>query len=317
MALLSGKAIVITGSGRGIGEACIKGAARQGAAVIVNDVDAGLAEQVAADIRAEGGTAIACAADITDWDQAGRLIDACIGGYGRIDGLVNNAGLFHINKFLNYDPLAARALIDVNVMGTLNCAARAVKPMVAQGSGSIVNITSGAHMGLDSMSVYGASKGAAASMIYSLAIELQGTGVRANAFSPLAATRMTEETGEYLMRAAAAKGAAKGESVEDMKARRAARMQLPEANSPAIEFLLSDRAEGISGQIVRLDGGNLQIYTHPALLLPPIHRESWTAEEIADAFDAHLRDKLVPCGVQGMNQGPVAITTGYWRETKD
>src|SRR5690606_20027849 len=94
MALLSGKAIVITGSGRGIGEACIKGAARQGSVVVVNDVDAGLAEKVAADIRAAGGTAIACAADITDWDQAGRLIDTCIGEYGRIDGLVNNAGLF-------------------------------------------------------------------------------------------------------------------------------------------------------------------------------------------------------------------------------
>jgi len=314
MALLSGKAIVITGSGRGIGEACIKGAARRGASVVVNDVDAVLAEKVAAEIRAEGGKAIACAADITDWDQAGRLIDACVGEFGCIDGLVNNAGLFHIGKFLNYDPVAARALIDVNVMGTLNCAARAMKAMVAQGSGSIVNVTSGAHMGLDSMSVYGASKGAVASMVYSWALELRGTGVRVNAFSPLGATRMTEETGDYMVRAAAAK---RGESIEAVKARHETNVQPAEANSPPIEFLLSDRAEGISGQIVRLDGGSLQIYTHPALLLPPIHRETWTAEEIADAFDAQLRDRLVPCGVQAMQEGPVPVTTGYWRETKE
>lgn len=314
MGLLNGKAIVITGSGRGIGEACVKGAARQGASVVVNDVDAEFAEKVAADIRAEGGSAIACAADITDWDQAGQLIDTCIGEYGRIDGLVNNAGLFHINKFLDYDPVAARALIDVNVMGTLNCAARAVKPMVAQGSGSIVNITSGAHMGLDSMSVYGASKGAVASMVYGWALELRGSGVRVNAFSPLGATRMTEVTGDYMVRAAAAR---RGDSAEVVKSRHETNVQPAEANSPPIEFLLSDRAEGISGQIVRLDGGNLQIYTHPALLLPPIHRDGWTADDIADVFDAQLRDKLVPCGVQAMKEGPVPVTTGYWRETKD
>lgn len=314
MGLLSGKAIIITGSGRGIGEACIKGAARQGAFVVVNDVSADLAEQVASDIRSDGGRAIAFAADITDWDQAGRLIDACIGEYGRIDGLVNNAGLFHINKFLDYDPVAARSLIDVNVMGTLNCAARAVKPMVAQGSGSIVNITSGAHMGLDSMSVYGASKGAVASMVYSWALELSGTGVRVNAFSPLGATRMTEETGDYMVRAAVAR---RGPRADTVKSRHSSNIQPAEANSPPIEFLLSDLSSAVSGQIVRLDGGNLQIYTHPALLLPPIYRENWTAQDIADAFDAQLSGKLVPCGVQAMREGPVPVTTGYWRETKE
>ena len=74
MAVLTGKAVVITGSGRGIGAACAKGAARQGAAVVVNDIDAGPAEETVAAIKAEGGTAVACVADITDWDEAGRLI---------------------------------------------------------------------------------------------------------------------------------------------------------------------------------------------------------------------------------------------------
>src|SRR5690349_12897016 len=98
MTMLEGKAVVITGSGRGIGAACAKGVARQGASVIVNDVDAKLAEETVAAISAAGGTAVACVADITDWDQAGRLIDRCVAAFGKIDGLVNNAALFHRSR---------------------------------------------------------------------------------------------------------------------------------------------------------------------------------------------------------------------------
>src|SRR5690242_13315833 len=146
MAVLAGKAVVITGSGRGIGAACAKGAARQGAAVIVNDIDAGPAEETVAAIEAEGGTAVACVADITDWDEAGRLIQSCIDNFGKIDGLVNNAALFHSARLEAMDPKAARALVDVNVIGPLYVTGHAIKPMLAQGSGSIVNVISGAHM---------------------------------------------------------------------------------------------------------------------------------------------------------------------------
>jgi len=298
MGILEGKAVVITGSGRGIGAACAMGAALQGASVVVNDVDAEAAEASAAAIRAAGGQAIACPADITDWQEAGRLIDTCIQAFGRIDGLVNNAGLFHINKAWDFDPQAARALIEVNVLGTMHCAAQAVKPMIAQGSGSIVNVVSGAHMGIDSLGIYGASKGAVASMVYCWAVDLAGTGVRINALSPFGATRMADETSAYRRSIGAVD--------------RRNQFQSAEANSPLVEYLLSDRAEGVNGQLVRIDKGEIQLYTHPALLVPPLHRETWTAEAIADAFDAELRERLVPCGVLGMEQGPVPLTSGFW-----
>lgn len=298
MAMLDGKAIVITGSGRGIGAACAAGAARQGASVIVNDVDADVAERSAEAIRLEGGMARACVADITDWEEAGRLIASCIERFGRIDGLVNNAGLFHMNKVWDFDPNAARALVDVNVMGTLHCTGHAVKAMIEQKSGSIVNVVSGAHMGIDSLGIYGATKGAVASMIYSWAIELEGTGVRVNGLSPFGSTRMADLTSAYRE---ATGGRAHGGS-----------FQPPEANSPVVEFLLSDRAEGVNGQIVRIDQGEIQLYAHPALLHPPIHRESWTAEQVADAFDRDLRQRMVPCGVFGMENGPVPLTSGFW-----
>jgi NAD(P)-dependent dehydrogenase (short-subunit alcohol dehydrogenase family) len=298
MGILEGKAVVITGSGRGIGAACAMGAALQGASVVVNDIEADVAAASADAIRAAGGKAIACPADITDWAEAGRLIATCIDTFGRIDGLMNNAGLFHMNKAWDFDPEAARAMVDVNVLGTMHCAGHAVKPMIAQGSGSIVNVVSGAHMGIDSLGIYGATKGAVASMVYCWAVDLAGTGVRINGLSPFGATRMAEHTSAYRRSIGATDRSGSFQPAED--------------NSPLVEYLLSDRAEGVNGQLVRIDSGEIQLYTHPALLVPSLHRETWTAEAIADAFDAELRERLVPCGVLGMEQGPVPLNSGFW-----
>jgi NAD(P)-dependent dehydrogenase (short-subunit alcohol dehydrogenase family) len=304
MAMLDGKAVVITGSGRGIGAACARGAGAQGASVVVNDIDADVAGEVAEAIVAAGGRAIACPADITDWSEAGRLIDTCVARFGRIDGLVNNAALFHMAPVTAIDPVKARQLVDVNVMGPLHCTGHAVKPMVAQGSGSIVNVVSGAHMGMAGLGIYGATKGAVASMVYTWAIELAGTGVRVNGLSPFGATRMTTQVDEGVLDA-------------ETRARRVAQLQPPEANSPVVEYLLSDRAAGVNGQLVRIDKGELQLYTHPALLVPSLVDPAWTAEAIADAFDADLAHRQVACGVLGMRAGPEPLTSGYWTRTGD
>lgn len=290
MSLLAGKAVVITGSGRGIGAACARGAARQGAALVVNDVDPELAERTVSEIRSEGAQAVACVADVTDWEDSGRLVRSCIEHFGRIDGLVNNAGLAHIAGLDAFDPVAARALIDVNVMGSLHCSAHAVKPMLAQGSGVIVNVISGAHMGLPKLGVYAASKGAAASMIYSWALELEGTGIRVNGLSPI--------------------GAGTGMSPDDPSG------QPPEANSAILEFLLSDRAAGVNGQMARIDGTEIHLYAHPALLLPPAVNANWTAQTVAEAFERDFAGRLVPCGVMGIEGQPVKIESGYWQGRK-
>jgi NAD(P)-dependent dehydrogenase (short-subunit alcohol dehydrogenase family) len=287
MGVLSGKAVVITGSGRGIGAACARCAARQGAFVVVNDINGGDAESTVQAIRAEGGHAIPCIADITRWEEAERLIQACIGAFGRIDGLVNNAGLAHVGRLQEFDPKAARSLVDVNVMGTLYCSAHAVKPMLAQRSGSIVNVISGAHMGLPGLGVYAATKGAVASMVYSWAIELAGSGVRVNALSPVAGGT--------------------GMSPADPL------NQPPEANSPVVEYLLSDLSSHINGQLVRIDKQELHLYTHPALLIPPAVRPQWSAEAVADAFASDFKERQVPCGVMGMEQLPVKVETAYWQ----
>jgi NAD(P)-dependent dehydrogenase (short-subunit alcohol dehydrogenase family) len=300
MGVLEGKAVVITGSGRGIGAACAKGAARQGAAVVVNDVDAEPANETVEAIRAEGGTAIACVADITKWEEAGRLIQSCIDAFGKIDGLVNNAALYVSERLDQYDPKSAHALVEVNVIGPLHCTGHAIKPMLAQKSGSIVNVISGAHLGMHGMGVYGATKGAVASMVYTWALELAGSGVRVNGLSPFGATRMMGGIGMS----------------EEDRQKRLALLPPAEQNSPVIEYLLSDLSSEVNGQLVRIDREEVYLYTHPALLVPPAMRPKWTAEALAEAFDKEFKDRQVACGVVGMEHLPVELQSGYWQRAK-
>jgi NAD(P)-dependent dehydrogenase (short-subunit alcohol dehydrogenase family) len=297
MGVLDGKAVVITGSGRGIGAACAKGCAAQGAAVVVNDLYQDEVDRVVTEIRQAGGRAVGCVADITDWDEAGRLIGACIHAFGRIDGLVNNAALFNMMRLEEFDPAKAKGEVAVNVLGPLFCTAQAAKPMLAQGSGSIVSVTSGAHLGMEKLGVYGATKGAVASMVYTWAIELAGTGVRINAISPIGATtigfsRDKPAPADYLDR------------LKTM-------MQPPEANSPLVEYLLSDLSRDVHGQLVRIDRDEVQLYTHPALLAPAAVRPKWTAQEIAQVFETEFKGRLVPCGAYAMREGPVPIEDGF------
>jgi NAD(P)-dependent dehydrogenase (short-subunit alcohol dehydrogenase family) len=298
MGILNGKAVVITGSGRGIGAACARGVAAQGASVIVNDADADEAHKTAQEILNSGGQAFAFPADVSKWDEAGRLILSCIEKFGRIDGLVNNAALFHSGPVTAIDPVKARQLMEVNVLGPIHCTGQAVTHMVAQGSGSIINVVSGAHMGMPNMGIYGATKGAVASMVYTWAMELEGSGVRVNGLSPFGKTRMVLD--EAIKQNS-------GKLAQDL-----ANIQEPGANSPVVEYLLSDLAIDVNGQLIRIDKGELQIYTHPALLQPPVFRPSWTAEQIAEAFDRDLKQRLVPCGVMGMSSGPQPLTSGFW-----
>jgi len=305
--MLQGKAVIITGAGRGIGAACAQGVARQGASVVVNDLDEAAAEQTVSAIREAGGTAVSCIADISDWDDAGRIIETCIEAFGSLHGLVNNAALYHIGKLETFDHKVARALVEVNVLGSMYCIGHAAKVMLAQGSGSIVNLVSGAHMGMPSMGIYGATKGAVASMVYTWAMELEGTGVRINALSPFGMTNIVDNSNRYLRQRF-------GEDVQD-SVTPALKVEIapPDANSPVIEFLLSDEAAGVNGQLLRMDKGELQLYTHPALLLPSVSREHWDARTVAEVFAADLAHRQVPCGVLGMEHMPVPLTSGHWQ----
>lgn len=298
---LQGKCVVITGSGRGLGAAYARFASVGGAAVVVNDIDSEPVADVVSEIRAGGGEAVGVVADVSSWDGAAEAITACVDAFGRIDGLVNNAGLFTMSRLEEMDSDDVAALVASNVMGTAFCASHAARHMVRSGAGSIVNVTSGAHAGIPMMGVYAATKGAVASFTYAWAAELVGTGVRCNAISPLGRTRMVDTTRGYLE----AKGLPMygGEAPD------------PEANAPVAAFLLSDRSSDVNGQIVRIEGGQLSIMTHPAVWLPVLTRDVWTFDAVADAFATDLVHRQSPTGIVGIRPDLTAAASAFWEST--
>ena len=300
MSSLQGKAIVVTGSGRGIGAGIAKLAASEGASVVVTDIDKAEAEQVAAEIVKAGGKAVAHAADISDWNGAAGLIQRCVDTYGKIDGLVNNAGLFRLARVDEMTEADVRAIVSVNVFGTAFTARHAIPHMMKQKSGSIVNVTSGGHFGLPNMSAYGASKGAAASFTYAWSAEMKEFNIRVNALSPMAATRMADASTAYL----ASKGLKKTTNVAGVP---------PEANAPVVEYLLSDLATDVTGQIVRIEGKELSLVSHPGVALPILERNAgWDIASVADAFTRELGKRQFPTGVVGLNVQPSPIVKKAW-----
>lgn len=277
-----GKAVVITGAGRGLGRAYAMLAAGKGARVVVNDIDAAAAAETVQAIRDAGGDAVAEGSDIGTWDGAGALVGACVERFGRIDGLVNNAGLFYLSRPQDERPERMRAIVEVNVLGPAFCGVHALRHMLAQDAGAIVNVTSGAHAGISDQAMYGATKGAVASLTYAWAVDVAGTGVRVNAVSPIAKSRMYDAMLAY-------KGPEKS---RDTTIR-------PEHNAAPVVFLLSDAAAGINGQVVRISPPRLSLVAHPSEAPGHAMADRWTVEDVRRAFAADLKDSLQPLGMAG------------------
>ncbi|HWO63809.1 MAG TPA: SDR family oxidoreductase [Umezawaea sp.] len=276
MGTLEGKAVVVTGAGRGLGRAYALHAAGAGASVVVNDVDGESAEKVVSEIRETGGRAVPNGDSVADADLAAALVARCVAEFGAIDGLVNNAGLTDFADPWTEDPDRMRAVIEVNVLGTMFCGSAAVKAMHARGSGVIVNVASGAMLGRADATAYSASKGAVAAMTSAWAAGLAGHGVRVNAICPLAWTPMMDSD-------------PRANGISDPT-------QTPERMAPLVTYLLSDLSAGITGQLVRLVDGKLMLVRQMAVKEPVLVRDAWSVEEIARAFDDGLREVAEPPG---------------------
>jgi len=275
---LEGQAVIVTGAGRGLGRAYALDASAAGASVVVNDVDGDEADTVVAGIRATGGIATGAVGSVSDWSQARELVERCVDEYGRIDGLVNNAGIFHAASPWEETEERVRQIVAVNVLGSLFCGIHALSAMRERGGGSIVNITSGAHLGLHDISSYGTTKGAVTSMTYGWALHEPDTGVRVNAVSPTAYTRLSEP-GMW-------------KHVGDIPSN-----PEPEVIAPVVTFLLGKRASGINGQVVRLDGRMLSLLAKAHFGDRRVERDEWSVEVIAEAFETGSLGALSPVGM--------------------
>jgi NAD(P)-dependent dehydrogenase (short-subunit alcohol dehydrogenase family) len=276
MTALDGRAVVVTGAGRGLGRAFATHAAQVGAAVVVNDVDGELARATTAEIRAAGGCAVASEHSVAEAEQAGAVVDLCVREFGGLDGLVNNAGLNYAALPAEEDPGLATELIQVNVLGVIYMGLAAVRAM--RDGGSIVNVSSGASLGQRALGTYAASKGAVASLTYSWALDLESAGIRVNAVCPLAHTRMVLGSERAL--------------------RNCPPDRTPERIAPLVSFLLGDLSTGVTGQMIRCNGPQLHIVGQPYLKAPILEREQWDSDSVERAFSEVFRAHLEPYGLE-------------------
>jgi NAD(P)-dependent dehydrogenase (short-subunit alcohol dehydrogenase family) len=289
---LAGNAVVITGAGRGLGRAYALHAAASGACVVVNDIDRDAADAVAAEIGQRGGTAATHVGSVAEPDAARSLTGLCLSRFGRLDGLVNNAGLRHESPPWSDDPRLMRAAVEVNLLGALYCGTEALAVMRQQRGGSVVNVSSRAQSGIHNSAAYAATKGALASLTYSWAVDMRPFGVTVNAIAPQA------------------RGTGTRRKLEPV----AADDPLPDQIAPLVTFLLSRSAAGITGQVIRIGGRrdalSIGLMTHPrsgVLLQSPA---GWDVPALEHAFSAILSTQLEPVGAAPV---PVAYATAGGR----
>ncbi len=187
-----GRVAIVTGAGGGLGREHALALAQRGAKVVVNDLGPG-AEAVAQEIRAAGGEAIASVASVTDFDAVQAMVKLAMDTWGRIDILVNNAGILRDKSFTKMDIADFKLVVDVHLMGAVNCCKAVWDIMRAQQYGRIVNTTSSSGLyGNFGQSNYGAAKMALVGLMQTLSIEGAKDGIRVNCLAPTAATAMTE-----------------------------------------------------------------------------------------------------------------------------
>lgn len=256
MGVLDGRVVIVTGAGRGLGREHALEVARQGATVVVNDLNVSLrgeaegtgpgpADDVVAEITAMGGTAVANGASVSDWAAMEALVRDTVERFGDLHAVVNNAGFLRDRMITSMTEDDFAAVIDVHLKGTFTVTRHACGYWREQAkagapvSGRIVNTTSGAGLwGNVGQANYSSAKAAIAMLTTVTAMEVERYGVTANCISPIAATRMLASIGMDT-------GATGWDRLDPANA------------SPVVAWLCSEEAGWLTGQVLRIDGGTL------------------------------------------------------------
>ena len=286
--MLKDKVIVVTGAGGGIGRDFAHAMAAKGAKVVVNDVgasvsgegkDVGPAQRVVDEIKAQGGVAVANTDSVAEWEAANRIIKTAIDAFGRIDVVVNTAGILRDRFFFNMSIEEWKAVIDVHLNGSFYVARAAAPYFKSQASGRYINMTSTSGLvGNFGQANYSAAKMGIVGLSKSMALDMAKYNVTSNCISPFAWSRMIgtipAETPDQQAR------------VEKLKSMETAKI------APLAVYLASDASQAVTGQIFAVRANEIFLMSQSRPLRSVHRSEGWTPETIAEhaipAMQAHF-----------------------------
>ena len=288
--MLEGKVAIVTGAGGGIGREIAVAMALAGASVVVNDIGASLAgdgqssspaEQTQQIIAQRGGQAAVSTDSVSSWASAQRIVQAAMDGFGRVDIVVNNAGILRDTIFHKMTPEDWLQVVDVHLNGSFFVSRAAAEHFRAQGSGAYVHMTSTSGLvGNFGQANYSAAKLGIVALSKSIALDMQRFGVRSNCIAPFAWSRMTSsipaETPEQQARVA---------KLQQMT---------PDKNAPLAVFLASGAAAGFTGQVFATRYNEIFLMSQSRPLRSVHHSEGWTPALIAEHAAPALRPSLLP-----------------------
>ncbi len=286
--ILEGKVVAITGAGRGIGRELALHCARQGAAVVVNDPgvaqagdggDAGPAETTVNDIIAAGGKAYANLGNVADPAGATSIIEDAVQRFGRIDAVVNNAGILRDTIWHKMSYEDWKSVIEVNLTGVFNVSKAATPYFRDQQSGSFIHFTSTSGLiGNLGQANYSAAKLGVVGLSQSIALDMARAGVRSNCIAPFAWSRMTSSIPA---------------ETEEQK-RRVERLQSMSADkiAPLVSYLASDLSKDVTNQIFCVRRNEILLFDKPRPVRSMAKAEGWTPEAIAEELIPAFRSSF-------------------------
>lgn len=286
--MMDGKVVIVTGAGGGIGRDIALLMARNGAKVVINDIGASLegegksagpAQRVAEEIAALGGEATSNTDSVAEADGARHIVQNALDVFGRVDCVVNNAGILRDRFFHKMRDEEWDAVLKVHLYGTFNVSRAAAEPFKAQGSGAFIHMTSTSGLiGNLAQANYSAAKLGIAGLSKSIALDLQKFGVRSNCIAPFAWSRMISS-----IRIDSAEQEARVEKIRQMT---------PAKIAPLAVFLASDGAQDVTGQIFAVRNNEIFVMSQPRPVRSVHRSEGWTPESIAEHAIPALRSSF-------------------------
>jgi NAD(P)-dependent dehydrogenase (short-subunit alcohol dehydrogenase family) len=294
---LKGRVAIVTGAGRGIGRGEALALAAEGASIVINDFgggshgeggEKGPADQTVDDIKALGVGAVANYGNVADFKVGEEMVQQAIDNFGRLDIVVNNAGILRDRMIFNMSEDDWDAVLAVHLKGTFNVTRAASVIFRQQRSGVIVNTSSESGLGNMGQSNYSAAKEGIVGFTRTIARDLGRYGCRCNAIRPRAATRLVISDE---MREAANRGGAAGMNMDVLKAFE--KNNPPEAIAPLVVWLCTDEAENVNGRNFLVAGNQIGLYSEPQLIADVKLDHIVTLDELSKLMPEHVTKDLV------------------------